>query len=120
RVDAAGGIDDTPASDNEVNTSLRASGRGACPDGGGGREKGAAAQHGWTLGGYFLKMAFGSIAWTPFVPSTTCVTDRSIAALASRYASSRERCFIATIQSSISRVAIFAASSRSVSRPIVM
>lgn len=30
----------------------------------------------------YLNMAFGSIAWIPFVPSTTWVTVRSIAALA--------------------------------------
>ena len=114
RVESTRRINDTTASDHEViRPRLRTGGRGAYSDGGGSREKSAAAQHGGTSERYFLKMAFGSIAWTPFVPSTTCVTDRSIAALASRYASSRERCFIATSQSSISRVAILAASSRS-------
>src|SRR6266550_1934126 len=82
-------------------------------------ELGAARLHTLVID-HFLKMALGISAWTPLVPSTICVTTRSMTALDSRYASSRFIFLISTIQSSISRVAIRAASSRSWCNPMVM
>ena len=67
-----------------------------------------------------LLMLFGIMAWMPLVPSTTWVTTRSMAALASMYAVSRVSPLVFTRKSIISRVAIFAASSRSACSPIAM
>jgi hypothetical protein len=53
--------------------------------------------------GHFLKMALGISAWIPLVPSTICVTTRSMTALDSRYASSR---FIADLAVALRRVAV--------------
>ena len=52
---------------------------------------------------------FGIIAWTPLVPSTICVTCRSMAALSSISTSSRGSPLVATMKLSISRVASLAA-----------
>src|SRR5262245_12974255 len=68
----------------------------------------------------YLKIAFGIVMCTPFVPSTTCVTCRLPAIEHNTYASSRASIFSGARKSTISRVASSAALSRSGSRPIEM
>src|SRR5262249_37384359 len=49
------------------------------------RRRGVVVSHGFDHGRCYLrKMGLGIMAWIPLVPSTTWVTTRSIAALASR------------------------------------